>query len=91
MDEWGLEALELKAWMVILGTKIGENSNTHKLIGELGGLLVVLLYQILLIYIQFCIYLLLLLGPGHAEGVAGSLISFHLNVKKNSSGLLFIW
>ncbi len=37
MDEWGLEALELKAWMVILGTKIGENSNTHKLIGELGG------------------------------------------------------
>ena len=23
--------------MVILGTKIGENSNTHKLIGELGG------------------------------------------------------
>ena len=38
MDEWGLEALELKAWMVILGTKIGENSNTHKLIGELGGL-----------------------------------------------------
>ena len=39
MDEWGLEALELKAWMVILGTKIGENSNTHKLIGELGGFL----------------------------------------------------
>ena len=35
---WGLEALELKAWMVILGTKIGENSDTHKLIGELGGL-----------------------------------------------------
>ena len=38
MDEWGLEALELKAWMVILGTKIGEKSDTHKLIGELGGL-----------------------------------------------------
>ena len=37
MDEWGPEALELKAWMVILGTKIGENSNMHKLIGELGG------------------------------------------------------
>ena len=37
LDEWGLEALELKAWMVILGTKIGENSDTHKLIGELGG------------------------------------------------------
>ena len=37
MDEWGLEALELKAWMVILGTKIGEKSDTHKLIGELGG------------------------------------------------------
>ncbi len=41
MDEWGLEALELKAWMVILGTKIGENSNTHKLIGELGGFFVI--------------------------------------------------
>ena len=38
MDEWGLEALELKAWMVTLGTKIGENSDMHKLIGELGGL-----------------------------------------------------
>ena len=37
MDEWDLEALELKAWMVILGTKIGENSKAHKLIGELGG------------------------------------------------------
>ncbi len=38
MDEWGLEALEMKAWMVILGTQIGEKSDTHKLIGELGGL-----------------------------------------------------
>ena len=38
MDEWGLEALELKAWMVTLGTKIGEKPDTHKLIGELGGL-----------------------------------------------------
>ena len=36
MDEWGLEGLELKAWMVTLGTKTGEMSNTHKLIGELG-------------------------------------------------------
>ena len=42
MDEWGLEALELKAWMVILGTEIGENSDTHKLIGELGGLYICL-------------------------------------------------
>ena len=38
MDEWGLEELELKAWMVILGTKVGEMSDMHKLIGELGGL-----------------------------------------------------
>ena len=37
MDEWGLEALELKACMVILGTKIEKLPNTHKLIGELGG------------------------------------------------------
>ena len=37
MDEWGLEALELKVWMVILGKKIGHNSNMHKLSGELGG------------------------------------------------------
>ena len=37
MDEWGLEALGLKAWMLTLGTKIGEKSDTHKIIGELGG------------------------------------------------------
>ena len=42
MDEWGLEALELKAWMVTLGTKIGEMSNTHKLIGEFGGYIIAL-------------------------------------------------
>ena len=39
MDEWGLEALELEAWMVTLGTTIGEMSYMRKLIGELGGLL----------------------------------------------------
>ena len=33
MDEWSLEALELKAWMVTLGTEIGEISNTRKLGG----------------------------------------------------------
>ena len=38
LDEWGVEAVELKAWMVTLGTNIGENADTHKLIGELGGL-----------------------------------------------------
>ena len=38
MDEWGSEALELKAWMVTLGTMIGEKSDTHKLIRELDGL-----------------------------------------------------
>ena len=50
MDEWGLEALELKAWMVILGTKIGESSDTRKLIGELGGFdIVVIQFDIRLI------------------------------------------
>ena len=33
----GPGGIELKAWMVILGTKIGEKSDTHKLIGELGA------------------------------------------------------
>ena len=41
MDEWGLEALELKASMVILVTKIGEMSDTNKLIGELGRFVLV--------------------------------------------------
>ena len=56
MDEWGLEALELKAWMVILGTKIGENSNTHKLIGELGGYNLFKQADYIYIYIYIYIY-----------------------------------
>ena len=50
MDEWGLEALELKAWMVILGTKLGENSDMHKLIGELGGFMVDTLLNIFFLF-----------------------------------------
>ena len=61
MDEWGLEALELKAWMVILGTKIGEKSDTHKLIGELGGYTTVhklYLYCIYVVCVSICFDLL---------------------------------
>ena len=36
MDEWGLEILELKAWMVALGSKIG-GCLTRSSSEELGG------------------------------------------------------